>query len=408
MRIALFTCLLIIFCSCGRRGTDEKDNTGSVIKIDLLSEPRSGITRLSDFASDIGYIPLQTTENSLMGNVRHKIVNPDNRIYLENTEGIFNSVILCFDTGGKFLFKLQKAGRGPEEYTSIADFDVSSDNKVLTILSGLDHKLQVYGISDTGFTFRRSVTLKGPVPERVSMVPETDKAFLAIPPWRGTEPTLSLLINTYGDTILFKPNCYNYKMVRKENFVAGNEMIVYSFGNKVCFKEEFSDTVFCIDSKSTSFKPRMIFDSHGTLATPEVRGGSQAFGNQSTYIANIFETLRYVFGYYISSGPIRNRFIFDKITRTKYLLDTDNKGTSKVKDDLAGGPDFNIEFLDNYCSNNRLFSFVEAIALKKFVAGEDFRKAKVGDPKKKEELKRLAESLKETDNPVLVVVTPKE
>ena len=56
------------------------------------------------------------------------------------------------------------------------------------------------------------------------MVPETNNVFMAIPPWRGTELTLSLLINTSGDTIHYKPNCYKYKMVRKDNFLALNEM----------------------------------------------------------------------------------------------------------------------------------------------------------------------------------------
>jgi hypothetical protein len=48
------------------------------------------------------------------------------------------------------------------------------------------------------------------------------------------------------------------------------------------------------------------------------------------------------------------------------------------------------------------------MALKKFVDSENFKDAEVRDPNKKSELKRLAGSLKETDNPVLVVVTPKE
>lgn len=98
-----------------------------------------------------------------------------------------NGEILCFNTDGKFLYKLQNRGRGPEEYTFISDFDVSSDNKFLTILSGSSYKLLTYGISDTGFTFRRSITLKDPVPGKISIVPETDKAFLAIAPWTGSE-----------------------------------------------------------------------------------------------------------------------------------------------------------------------------------------------------------------------------
>jgi hypothetical protein len=398
MRTKLLIILIIALCSCGRKGTNDTSNTDSVLIIDLLSEPESKVKRLSEFAAKIEYIPLQTMESSLMGEDTRKIVNMDNRVYI-----LSRGEILCFNLDSKFLFKLQNKGRGPEEYTDIADFDVSSDNKYLTILSDLFHKLLVYGISETGFTFKRSVTLKDPAPWRVSMVPETDKAFLAIPPWRGTEPTLSLLINTRGDTIHIKPNCYKYKMVRKVNSRALNEMLVYSFGNMVCFKEAFSDTVFYIDAKDNFFKPRMIFDSHGTFITPEMKGGSKIPGNNTNWIANIFETTRYVF-YWYGSKETRNRILFDKKTNTKYKLDTE----SELEDDLSGGPDFNIEFIHNYCSSGKLFSFVEAITLKKYVAGEDFKNAQVSDPKKKNELKNLADSLNETDNPVLIVVTPKD
>ena len=48
------------------------------------------------------------------------------------------------------------------------------------------------------------------------------------------------------------------------------------------------------------------------------------------------------------------------------------------------------------------------MTLKNYVAGEEFKKAIVKYPEKKEELRKLADSLKETDNPVLVMVTPKE
>jgi hypothetical protein len=42
--------------------------------------------------------------------------------------------------------------------------------------------------------------------------------------------------------------------------------------------------------------------------------------------------------------------------------------------------------------------------LRKHVTDEDFNFIKVTNPKKKEELKRLAELLIETDNPVLIIV----
>jgi hypothetical protein len=138
-----------------------------------------------------------------------------------------------------------------------------------------------------------------------------------------------------------------------------------------------------------------------------MRGDSETSGNQTNFVGNLFETSRYVF-YWYGTIDNRKRILFDKKTNTKYKLDTDSGLKSELKDDLSGGPDFNIEFLNNYCSGGKLFSFVEAITLKKYVAGEDFKNAKVRDPERKNSIKRLADSLSETDNPVLVVVTPKD
>lgn len=142
MRTKLVTLLMIFLFSCGRENSREKDNTGFVMEIDLLSEPESGITKLSEIAENVEYMPLQTTDSSLLGDVVLKIVNIDNRIYILNSVEDEDE-ILCFNTDGKFSYKINKTGRGPEEYLSITDFDISYDNTLLTILSALDSRTLV-------------------------------------------------------------------------------------------------------------------------------------------------------------------------------------------------------------------------------------------------------------------------
>lgn len=141
MRTKLVMLLMILLFSCGRESSREKDNTGSVLEIDLLSEPESGITKLSEIAENVEYMPLQTTDSSLLGDVVLKIVNIDNRIYILNSG--LEDEILCFHTDGKFSHKINKTGRGPEEYLDITDFDISYDNTLLTILSALDSRTLV-------------------------------------------------------------------------------------------------------------------------------------------------------------------------------------------------------------------------------------------------------------------------
>ena len=274
---------MILFCSCNSKRSSDSSKSDSIIRIDLLSKPKASVTKLSEFAENIEYIPLQTTKNSLLGEFALKIVSVNNKIYVRNSG--LNGEIMCFDVNGKFLFKLQNLGRGPGEYSSITDFDVSSDNKILTIMSSVDRKVIVYGISDAGASFERTFSLKEPFPLTIGLVPETNYAFIAVEPWINTTPALSLLINTYGDTIYLKPNCYGSRQDKPTAYF--RSALVYSRENILCFRELFNDTVFYVDTKEKSFKPRIIFDTHGTLNTPEMVGHPERVGDHVTSIFGI-------------------------------------------------------------------------------------------------------------------------
>lgn len=419
MKLVFLIALMAFFCSCDSKKSKSQDYSDSVIRIDLLSNPKSTIKKLSEFAKDVEYIPLQTTKNSLLGEFALKIVNVDNRIYIHNSG--LNGGIMCFDTDGKFLFKNQNYGRGPGQYTTLSDFDVSSDNKIMTILSNVDQKLFIYNISETGSSFERSFSLKETFPLTIGMVPETNYAFLAIDPRKPDTPILSLLINTDGDTIHFKPNIYRSRQDKPMAYARWS--LVYLSQKLVCFREYFSDTVFYVDAINRSFKPRIIFDTHGILVTPEMIGHPERKKENTIALSAIYETSRYVF-YYLSYSKNNDVFynchLFDKTTNTTYELDTETFDVTianiprpvdkiKFKDDLKGGPDFtqDVRRLNAHCSAGKMFSMVDAITLKNYVTGEDFKNARITDSKK-EQLKKLAESLTDIDNPVLVIVTPKD
>lgn len=415
MRTRLLILLFFLLCACGRETVG--DYSGSVIGIDLLSESKTTAKKLSDFVDDIEYIPLQTTKQSLIAEVQ-KIVYVGNRYYIYNA---IVSDILCFDINGKFLFKLNEVGRGPGENTGIMYFDVSSDNKYLTVLN-LTFDLNVYRISETGFTYERTIPLGKPYPWKLSTVPETDKLFLAVPPFTGDVPYLSMVVDMKGDTIHKKPNCY--KGDYGVGGISQHVVWTYSVDNDLCFREKFSDTVFFYDVAGNSFVPRIIFNTNGTLVSPQMIGLNGVRKNHSTSIEGISETSRYIYYFYteyINGTREEKGALFDKKTKTKYGLDINaypeiragvsvNLEKTRLKDDLGGGPDLyqRIDIWDRFCSGGRLFCCVEAITLKQYVNSEEFRITQVADPKKKEELKKLADSLEENDNPVLIVITPKD
>jgi hypothetical protein len=73
-----------------------------------------------------------------------------------------------------------------------------------------------------------------------------------------------------------------------------------------------------------------------------------------------------------------------------------------IENDIDGG----INFAPMYSPNERtLVSWFNAMDLKAHVASEGFKNSKPKYPEKKKELEALANRLKDTDNPVLMVVT---
>jgi hypothetical protein len=408
MRTKLLIFLIIVFFSCGRKNSTKAVNADSVIVIDLISEPESKIFLISDMATDLEYIPLQTTKISLVKSVT-KIVTCNNKIYLRNGY----TDVLCFDRAGKFLYRLNKPGRGPGEYNFITDFDISSDDKTLIVIS--DGNLLVYNNTGTGFAYDKSINIRQQAlsnryVSKISFVPLTTNIFLSIDPNTGTEKSLSILINTDGDTLNFKPNQYRFENITTHVMMI-NESLHFNYENNVCFKEEFSDTVFFINKESNLFRPGIIFDSKGIGYPPRVRYDSEygkRYSVKCYWVYLINETPRYIIFEY-EHNRTRFTMLYDKSSGKKIKLKewqfmSGITLKKSLSDDINGGPAFDPEF----CSENIVYTSIDALALKAYVAGDEFKMSKVKDPKKKNELKKLADSLNETDNPVLIVVTPKK
>lgn len=396
IKIALFA-LFIGIIACNRGGGPVNDRK-TIEVIDLLSEPESEITSLSEIATDIEYISLQTSSTSMIKFIR-KVIISENRIYVQNNV----EEILCFDKDGNFLYKLSKQGRGPGEYTFISDFSIDSVKNTLIILDGAE--ILEYENTGSEFILMKSVKLNRPAPQKIDIIPGSNKVMLSIPPFKGSEPSLSIMINMDGDTVYYKPNCYQYeRKIAKGGMVvvSANETVQYVHDNKICFKEVFSDTVFYADKESDLFLPHLIFNSYGKMYPARAKGDpefAKSNGDEYYYIANIMEVPRYlVYYYYFDKSP--HKILYDKVSSHKFDISLDDH----ISEDIAGGPFFDPAGV----TSGKFYSFVEASSLKRHVSKEEFATVKVKNPARKEELIKLAGSLEETDNPVLVVVTPKK
>lgn len=384
--------LFILLLSCNR---SKNQTTGDeLIKIDLLSGADLTLSNLSEIASDIQYIPLQTIDSSLLSRIDKVVIQGDN-IYINDS----GTDIICFDKIGNFIGRLSKVGRGPGEYTFIRDFDISSDSKKLILLS--NGKILLYDLNGNEFTFSRSIDLYEGV-LKISFIPNSHDVLVSNGPWFGNETSLNLVINLNRDTLLIKPNCYTYEK-SGPGMRATNDAIQYKLGDKVCFKEGFSDTIFYVNNKLDRLSPHLILDSHETVPPPKVRGDleyAKAHAGEFSSVAVAYEVPRYIFYYYMyKSTP--HKIIYDKVSNKKYEL-----AENAIVDDLNGGP--NIDLNMQNCTGTYFYASIDAIIFKKYIQSDEYANATVKEQKKKVELKGIADLVKDSDNPLLIIVTPKD
>lgn len=119
---------LVVIASCSKKDKTEDPDL-------LLPEITSGTfestpTKLSDIIGDHTLIPLETTDESIIGGRSNKVIKKDGYIFVQS----INDVIM-FDKTGHFVGKLSKIGRGPEEYESLLDFDIDDSSGEIWVSS---------------------------------------------------------------------------------------------------------------------------------------------------------------------------------------------------------------------------------------------------------------------------------
>lgn len=138
--------ILIISCiySCEESSIKDKDQFEI---IDYKTILKNSIE--SNIIDDVEYIPLETNENCLIGNISRLLYRNGN-FYL--FDFVISNTIHVFDRSGKFLYKIDNIGKGPGEYVSISDFDVDKDGNIYVFDAGGKRRIIKY--SNNGASFK--------------------------------------------------------------------------------------------------------------------------------------------------------------------------------------------------------------------------------------------------------------
>lgn len=108
IQVFLLSLSAFILASCSKEKTADE---GVLFPHLSISDVENQKIKASEIFTDYRVIPLETTENSLLGGRFVKIIKKGPFFYIQS----INDVVV-FDNDGKFVNRLSHVGTGPEEY----------------------------------------------------------------------------------------------------------------------------------------------------------------------------------------------------------------------------------------------------------------------------------------------------
>lgn len=333
---------------------------------------------LNELASDIRYVPLETTDDCLMNNEFY--------IMQYTGEDIITSGIFHFDKNGKFLNKIGSKGQGPEEYLQGLFAFGDWKNKLLYVQNWTT--LTCYGFDGT---FVRSV----PTPQlnmgAAGLFDENHILYSNDIYYADKANPIQLyMVDSQNGKTVSKWRGH-LEENKKYGMILTSRDFMYNYDNSLFYKPALENVIF----KILSPKKRQLvykFDCSGKdidVSADEV-DPKKRFQFLSVYWAK--ETAQYLFVNY-GMKNISRLGIYDKEKKTFTNV--------TIKDNLAGGYDIHPAWTSD---DNHLLMVYYAGGL---LQDKEKRYSTGLLSERKKELDELLKNIKEDDNPVVILVTLK-
>ena len=433
--------LLVFFLlSCRQSSMDKAD--GPAV-IDFL--PQIGNYQkvpVSEFVSELEYIPLETGDNCLIGEdvsvSRRNVIVTKSHILVAAQRYCY-----AFGRDGKFITEIGRFGQGPGEYTVIGNNGIFVDEKEQSLYM----EILPFAILEYSWdgVFRQSIKLPtntlGLYPDGVFFV--RDSLFIGHNANQsGNEEYHFFLFDTSGQIIKTFDN--HVKIARSgiswNSFE--NAMKPFRLSDRIYVKEKPNDTLYCLNEHDELI-PQFVFNLGKYAYTKEKRANSSVEGLmeglESVLIIpfqNMVGASNYIFfdidpnrlniplpkgrarkgesqplplppgtviirTYKRDNPVVFPHGIYDTVNQMTRLLDSDPvSGFRGLINDLDGG----LSFWPLYCnSDNELIDIQEAHTMKEYLTDEYFAAHEIKNPQAHQKLKELLKTLQDDDNPVIVV-----
>lgn len=127
---------LLALCGC-KETSSVKESEGRIV-VDI-TQPEKNL-KMSDLFSDIKYVKLETTSESLIQYI-NRVLDLDGNLLVVDRD---NQSLLLFGKDGRFIKKIAGQGKGPGEYLRMYDAAVDKEGKRLFVLDAYAQSILIY------------------------------------------------------------------------------------------------------------------------------------------------------------------------------------------------------------------------------------------------------------------------
>ena len=388
-RRVIYLSFLLLFFGCSAPKNDIVEISPEYFVDEQLS--------LSDIADDIKYIPL---DSKVLIPFINDLEMTDSLIFVKGGRG---TGVMAFDQSGSFIRIIGNVGKGPGEYLKPSFITL---NKIGREVYVNDYrKTLVYNFNGNFLrTFNESASA-------LKTLFKDDKLYsgcILMNSLRDNPPYYWIVRDKFGHELYSKKNTTTGFQMSNAGSIT-TPYCIYKYNDRICYWNQYNDTIFEIED--TIYRARYLFKKDQYRLTPEVATKSGYIPGQDQHFIPIIisESQHYLFIIF-SQNKKENLCIYNKTKNEfKSVAFPENKRAG-INNDLDAGLPLSLYFPLHVDANQKeyLITSVDAFQLKAHVASEAFKNSTPKFPEKKKALEKLANSLNENDNPVLVLVKLKE
>jgi len=253
----------------------------------MIPELKDSALKYSDFCSRVDYIPLEATDQSLIGILSSVEIASDGSIIVY--DGL-NSSLLRFGSDGRFLNRIGNIGRMDTEYLQITSYAYNSFKDEFIVWDSPTHSLLYY---DLNGQFLRRSEIKW-WSGKICVIDENHLAFYL----RDKANSYKYVITTYDGNEIIAEFPDNEPSPLSDNF---HIHYLYRHNGQTFSKSQFSSNIYQINENGLS-SAYYISYANGTIPQKWFSMPSKSFNRQLkkhrsslVYCAGAFGSTNYYF-----------------------------------------------------------------------------------------------------------------